>query len=210
MRKTYVVGGARNYANWMMTDCVPNMEDADLVCFTGGSDVMPAIYGKKCHPYTSFDITRDNEERHAFQLAQAMGKPMIGICRGSQLGCALSGGILVQHQSHPAIHDIYTPDGEVTVTSSHHQRMWPWKLPESDYRVLGWCNLSPFSWGENDQDDMKLLEDEDVNNLKEVEICYFPKTNFLGIQSHPEWQNLNSPSIKYFRNLLNAFLAKDL
>lgn len=205
-RKIYVVGGDREYANWCEGTLVNNMEEADIVLFTGGEDVTPELYGKKRHRTTSNNRMRDAEEVMEFRRAEEMGKAMLGICRGSQFLCAMAGGELVQHQSHPPYHDITTDDGrKITVTSSHHQRQYIQKLSPDKVKLIAWAeHLSPFAEGEHEGD--KLDEE------KEVEIAYYPEIKALGIQSHPEWaypagNEWQDKYIAYCRELLNQYLS---
>src|SRR6266702_4767702 len=68
-KNIYVVGGDVSYINWMQGQSVSKMEDADLVVFTGGEDVDPAIYGDLPHPTTRFNTKRDTYEIAEFQKA---------------------------------------------------------------------------------------------------------------------------------------------
>lgn len=207
-RNIYVADswGSSSYANWMQGQIVTNIKDADLVVFTGGEDVNPALYGKQAHPSTSFNANRDRREMAEYKTALELNKPMIGICRGAQLFCALNGGILIQHQDNPSyLHNIYTYDGEkLPMTSMHHQAAYPFYLPRENYKILGWTNdLSSFHYGQNYQ--------EELYPPKECEIILFPKTQCLGIQGHPEMiRSNNSKTINYLQNLLNKFLAKEI
>lgn len=210
-RKIYVVGWGYSYINWMEGEPCVSMEKSDLVVFTGGEDVWPWLYNRKTHTSTSCNPERDRREINEFQKALRLGKPMVGICRGSQFLCVMAGGILVQHQSHPGIHDIFTACGKnVTVTSTHHQRQYPWDIDE--FNLIGWCYLSPYSWGEDGEDlsintiDVGSEAEGIQGNLPEVEIAIYPKIKALAIQSHPEMQDLNGPSIAYFRDLLTRFI----
>lgn len=205
-RKIYVVGGDNEYANWCEGELVKDMAEASIVLFTGGEDVLPELYGKKKHPTTHFNRWRDAEEIDKFRQAEEMGKSMLGICRGAQFLCVMSGGELVQHQQHPGRHNVTTDDGRtIMVTSTHHQRQYIQKLSPDKVKLLAWAeHLSPFAYGESDED--KLDED------KEVEIAFFPETKALAIQSHPEyvypardaWQE---KYIAYCRELLNKYLG---
>jgi len=205
-RKIYTVGGDVGYANWMEGQLVRNMEEASIVLFTGGEDVLPDLYGKKAHRTTSYNRRRDAEEVVAFRQAQEMGKAMIGICRGAQFLCVMAGGELVQHQSHPGVHNITTDDGRVIkTTSTHHQRQYIQKLPPDKVKLLAWAeHLSPYAFGENDEDRL----DED----KEVEIAYYPEIKAIAIQGHPEYvytcrDEWQEKFIAYCRELLNKYLS---
>lgn len=206
MRKIYVVGDSIDYANWCEGQLTRKMEDANIVIFTGGEDVTPELYGKKAHPTTHYNRSRDAREVQQFKLAREMGKPMLGICRGAQFICSMAGGTLVQHQSHPSLHNVKTNDGRtIRVTSSHHQRQYIQELGEDKAQLIAWAeHLSPYAYGESDKD--KLDED------KEAEIVYYPHIKALGIQSHPEWafpcdEEWQFTYIAYCRELLNKYFS---
>ena len=187
---------------------VREMEEADLVVFTGGEDVTPYLYGAKPHKATYYNYDRDEAEIDAFIDARKLNKKIIGICRGAQLLCVLAGGTLVQHQQHPFYHEVHTSEGEaIRVTSAHHQRMYPWGRRQPEFELLAWAeNLSPFSHGSSPDDDMR--------GKPEAEICLFPTINSLAIQSHPEmvfpllfpWEHR---FIGYCRQLLDVHMAAE-
>lgn len=184
--KIYVVGCGTHYTNWMDGIVVNTIEEADLVCFTGGEDITPSLYGEKHNPTTYSSYKRDLREIDEFKLAYRLNKHLIGICRGSQFLCVMSGGKLVQDQDNPwHIHDIETFDGNVIpVTSTHHQAQYPWNLPKDKYKILGWSkNISPYHDG-------AIQDKEIVNGVvednKEVEVVYYPETKALALQGHPE------------------------
>ncbi len=178
-----------NYSNWIQgSENVKDPEKADLIMFSGGTDVGPYLYGDKHGMYTdNSDFSRDKKEKILFDWAVSEKKPMLGICRGSQLLCALSGGKLIQHQlqkTSNGMHKVLTKDGgEIMITSSHHQAAFPYLMKEEDYEVVGWTlDQSPYHLNG---------EDEEISNqpFKEVEICFYNKTKALGIQGHPEWMS---------------------
>ena len=63
---------------------VQNLEDADVVVFTGGADINPAIYGKKVHESTYFSDYRDKYEIEAWNNMRP-DQLAIGLCRGLTL-----------------------------------------------------------------------------------------------------------------------------
>lgn len=209
--KVYIVGGGKGYANWLEPTFVNRMEEASLVMLTGGSDVSPSLYGKHAHPTTSTNYDRDVEEVEEFKKAKEFGIPMLGICRGSQAICAFSGGLLVQDSDHPYIHKIMTNDNRMlTTNSTHHQRQAPFNLPTDKYEILAWAvdrdgveGISPYSFGESDEDDM--------SGQKEVEICFYKDFSALAIQPHPEmlWpprEDWQKEFIDYCRELVEKYL----
>ena len=115
------------------------LSDNDVVLFGGGSDISPTIYNKICNPVTGATnklSNRDEIEVEVFKQGSKAGSKFVGICRGAQLLCALSGGYLVQHvDNHASLegHDILTNDGRVmNVSSSHHQMMVPFDVPHDN------------------------------------------------------------------------------
>lgn len=183
MRKIFVVGSSVGYANWMKGELVEDMKDADLVVFTGGEDVHPSFYWDVIGKYTYCNLKRDIIELEHWNKAVELNKRIIGICRGAQFACALSGGVLIQHQNnHKAVHPIKTFDGKIIdVTSDHHQAQFPYLMDEDQYKLLAFTEgMSSIHWnGKN----------EEISNGRflEAEIVYYPKTKALGIQGHPEW-----------------------
>jgi gamma-glutamyl-gamma-aminobutyrate hydrolase PuuD len=204
-RKIFVVGIAGGYTNWTQSERTYDMKKADVVMFTGGEDINPALYGKESHPFTSCNPVRDAFEVNAFKQARDLKKPMIGICRGAQLLCVMNGGLLVQHQTDEYfLHYIRTYDNQkdILTSSCHHQAAFPFKLPEKKYKILGWTEgLSKIHQGIDWKDDM--------NPPVECEVVFYPKWRCLGIQGHPEmmfYREGLEDSVKYFQNLLTTFL----
>ena len=90
MKKVYVVGSAKHYANFITgVKLVDDIDTADIVMFTGGEDVTPALYGAKAHPATYCDPERDEYETEMFKKVRS-DQFVIGICRGSQFLCVMN------------------------------------------------------------------------------------------------------------------------
>lgn len=82
MKKVYVVGNAKHYADFITgVKLVEDIEKADIVLFTGGEDVDPSLYGCKKHPTTFSNIQRDLEEKEIFEKVKP-NQLCLGICRG--------------------------------------------------------------------------------------------------------------------------------
>ena len=185
-------------------------DDFDLLCFTGGTDINPAIYKARRHPYTQTpDYGRDDFEVGLFQYAKMRGKPMVGICRGAQLLCALNGGRLFQHvtghgQSHEATVQFPGMEEEtMVVTSSHHQMMD--LAGHGDAQVLGWANLLSTTYENGDGALPKSLWPK-----REIEVAYFPSTRSLAHQPHPEWMTPDAPYRQFFFQTVVAMLEGGL
>ena len=111
---------------------------ADMIIFTGGEDINPAYYGEKMVHMNGFNKRRDDIEEFIFRAAIQYKVPkLLGVCRGHQLICALSGGKLFQDISaqtkagHAYKHDLtFLNNGGVirefftTVNSMHHQGVY--------------------------------------------------------------------------------------
>lgn len=129
--KAAIIDGGVQYRELFIKmgfDVVHAIEDADVVCFTGGEDVDPFFYGHPVHHTTYFSTVRDRREKEAFESLLARQIPMVGICRGAQFLNVMSGGTMYQDCSlHTRPHNIICNEtGEVIlVTSTHHQMMKP-------------------------------------------------------------------------------------
>lgn len=85
MKCVYIEDGSAAYRALFMAlgyAITTDFAEASLVCFTGGADVSPDMYGDKAHRYTQNDEWRDAKEERLFAEAGARNIPMVGICRG--------------------------------------------------------------------------------------------------------------------------------
>lgn len=135
-----------NYSSWIPNSVrVDSMDGADLVLFKGGADVDPSYYGESKHPLTQCNPERDAYEKQIYDAAKAMGKKMLGICRGSQFLSTMNGAKLHQHiEGHGGPHMCYTIDadgneGEIpSITSTHHQCLDLDSVKDrEDFQLLG-------------------------------------------------------------------------
>ena len=193
-RKIYASYGHTYEANWLLAlgfSLTSNIDNADVVVFGGGKDVDPGWYNEKKGRYTCTPTDRDKREREDFERVQdyrKMGREIlsVGVCRGAQLGCVLSGGKLIQDVSnHTMSHTISTYDKqEYYVNSLHHQMLYPYNkdMDRKNYKILAWSTKN-VSGRYLDGWDKSIWTPE---GFKEIEIAYFINTNFLAIQSHPE------------------------
>ena len=174
------------------------LTDIDLVCFTGGTDVNPFLYGQKRNLHTSHpDILRDNNEPLIFHEAIDRDIPMTGICRGSQFLCVMNGGSLFQHvTNHGQPHFMSTIDGEeIVVSSSHHQMMRP-----KHGKILGWCDpISNVYQTEKDEGEVRRLSIE-------PEAVLWKKSRCFVVQYHPEWMDDNSEAVEFYFKHLESIL----
>lgn len=205
MRKIYVSDGQNSYANWMDGKLTKNIEEADLLLLTGGSDISPRLYNEPTGSRTWANERRDAMEVEAYYKAKELGIKVFGTCRGLQLLTALNGGRLIQHMQHPGSHKITLFDGqEVAVNSLHHQMCYPFNLDKTKYKILGFSNsISPvYLDGEDKQ--IELPE-----NFVEPEIIMFNE-NEMGVQYHPEMMPRNVDGFKATKELFEKFMNNEL
>lgn len=206
MKKVCIVNGNAEYRalfqsmGFAITDALLG---ADLVCFTGGADVTPAMYGDNQHHTTYNNSRRDEDEHQLFLIAQHQSIPMVGICRGAQFLNVMSGGRMYQHvEKHCVSHDITDLNtGEsVFVTSTHHQMM----MPSDKAKLIASSSLQ----GSREWFDGNVAK-RDISNT-DIEIVFYQHTNALCFQPHPEmYQNSDfyAPMRKYFSTLVNDYLG---
>jgi gamma-glutamyl-gamma-aminobutyrate hydrolase PuuD len=169
-----------------------------LLVLWGGEDISPAMYHQKnmwSHA-TGYPSKRDLNERELVLEAIKQEIPILGICRGAQLLCALHGGSLWQHVhghsrgDHPIIYG-----EEVLITNScHHQMMRP-----KGGEVLA---FSPCLHLAKYKDAPDPVDDED-----EPEIVFWEETKSLAIQGHPEWSQPDQDLYKLTKQLLKEKLS---
>lgn len=176
----------------------------DLIIFTGGADVNPRYYAENLGKFTSCNTERDDVD---FEVAQTFRSiPKLGICRGSQFLTVQAGGKLIQHVTgHTQSHPITTRRGnEYKMTSTHHQMCYPYDI--NGYKLLAWSTRyrsATYLDGNN-------KEIELPGNFLEPEIMYYPNTNALAIQGHPEFGNCPKETSEFCIKLVEKLLKGEL
>ena len=110
---------------------------ADAVLLPGGGDLAPAAYGQVVAHEAVYDV---DEVQDQFDLAAARwaldtGRPLLAVCRGTQVVNVLLGGDLVQHMDdphRPVTHRVGIEPGStlqaavgdsVSASCYHHQQL---------------------------------------------------------------------------------------
>lgn len=182
------------------------LDDVTALLLWGGEDISPSIYGQKpfqgryCGP--KLPSVRDRTEIDLANEAIRRSIPIIGICRGAQMMCALSGGGLFQHvNGHTGrFHTLIRDDGtEIDSNSLHHQMM---DLRKVDHRLIAWTPepLSHTYCVENGEAEPPE---------KEPEIAWIPKSKALCIQGHPEFLEVDNPFVKYCLELTEQYVVNN-
>lgn len=180
----YIKSGRNAHNDPGNQELFDEMNNVDALLIWGGEDISPSLYGESVASETHATENlsrRDMDEVRACLNAIDAGKPIIGICRGAQLLCALAGGKLVQHVSgHGMSHQIRTYDQKMMRTTSvHHQMMWPWAVK---HRIL--------AWADEKRSNVYVFNKEHrlaTTVHLEPEVVWFPEIKGLAIQGHPEF-----------------------
>jgi len=183
-------------------------EKIDLVLFIGGEDITPQYYNENIGSKTKTNIERDKYEKE-YLFNRFRNVPKLGICRGAQALTVWSGGKLIQDvEGHAtgSLHEIemstpYT-DSIYKITSTHHQMMYPFEMSEDNFIILGYSKYFLSN---------KYLNGNDTNidlpkDFVEPEIVFYPKTNSLCIQGHPESANCPQHTKEMIHILINYYL----
>lgn len=204
MRKVLIVGGGYSYQlmfEQLGWEIVQDLDQTDLVQFTGGEDVSPIYYGETPHPTTHYNPRRDEYEAGIYLACIERSIPIAGICRGGQFLNVMNGGKLIQHVSGHAIRTTHPCHSEllgkkVDVTSTHHQMM---VVGDGGY-LDGW-SYKLASRKETCPNGYTMV----VEQPYEPEVIYYEETNCLCFQPHPEHYGAVDTRSYYF-TCLNEFL----
>lgn len=197
-RKVFIVGGGNEYKKMFAKEgweIVDQLKDADLVQFTGGEDVTPALYNERPHKLTANNPVRDAKEAALFQWCIKNNKPMAGICRGGQFLNVMCGGEMWQHVEGHAMLGTHEAVDSLTgerfqVTSTHHQMM----RPSSEGMILIHANCSTFK---------ERMETNCTNTVfghrePDVEAVYYAEQKCFCFQPHPEFAGYDTLAARYF------------
>lgn len=168
-----------------------DLKEGDILVIWGGSDISPALYNKPVSRFTGATGApshRDRVEWALMQQAKTLNIPIIGVCRGAQMLCALAGGTLLQDvNNHGGTHVVETPTGYEFMTNSiHHQMMYPWKVKHEMLASI----RTPLATRHYDVENLVVIDEE-------PEYVYFPEVKGFAVQWHPEGMQVESPATQY-------------
>lgn len=162
-----------------------SIEDADLLCFTGGEDVDPRLYGEEPIKGTYFSVTRDERECDIFAKAVELSKPMFGICRGMQFLHVMNGGKLYQDvDRHGFAHPLTLLDGTRTTwfaSSMHHQMC----IDNATTFPLAFAPGHSKRYESYDAESKTTRTFSTDTNL-DLEAAAYPNIRAIAVQGHPE------------------------
>lgn len=213
LAKVYVQGAAfagvtkATFREERKYDIVNNLNDSDIVVWTGGEDIFPGLYGEDPIPGTYFSKHRDESDVRAVNEAVKQRKFLVGICRGAQLLNVIpNGGRLWQdvdgHESciHKALDCI---SGQwIKINSVHHQAL----RVTDEAEIICWALESTQKQAQNDN----WVKPQDVTSIpeqdKDIEAVWYPKTRSFLFQGHPEFGH--PPTTEYFFSLMDKYYWK--
>jgi gamma-glutamyl-gamma-aminobutyrate hydrolase PuuD len=180
------------------------LQPNDILVVWGGGDIHPSLYDKGRSRFSgAYELPskRDITEWDLMQRAKELDVPIIGVCRGAQMLCALAGGFLIQHvQNHGGRHMVVTNDNQsFAVNSIHHQMLYPFNI---EHEMVAWCptNLS----------DVHYDVDTDIPMPVEPEFVYFPQIKGFAIQWHPEMLAIEAAANQYVINFINQRVKENV
>lgn len=207
--KVFVVDGDLQYYRMFKDEgwrVVGAMDEADMIQFTGGADVSPALYNQHEHPRTGAWPDRDKREQLIFRWAIEHAIPMAGICRGGQFLNVMCGGSMWQDVNNHATGGLHLavdkrwPDLQFYVTSTHHQMMVPGPQAEIVLTAAE-CTLrercSPLS-------QVQIIE-QAPGNGEDIEAVFYKQEDAFCFQPHPEYR-LSAPKLaKFYFDYIDEF-----
>ena len=185
------------------------VEDNSVLIIWGGGDISPTLYNHGVSKLTGASEDPSGRDLYELDLARHAvdrGIPIIGICRGAQLMCAVSGGYLIQDVTgHTSAHDMTViQTGEILKTSSlHHQMMYPWEIEHKMIAVSTQNRSRRYVTHPLESHEDILIE---ALPYDEPEIVWFPKTKSLAIQGHPEFMSMNDPFVNFCFDLVKKYV----
>lgn len=200
-----IVDGNTEYSSMFASKgwkVVSDIKDADLVQFTGGSDVYPPMYNCAVHPKTKFNSARDHREKILYEKALGLGIPMAGICRGGQFLNVMNGGTMWQDvNNHTMSHDVIDNiTGDVfKATSTHHQMMKPHQTGKTILSALV-CTRREFV------DRSGAIHVIHRDDMEDIEAVLYEETGCFCFQPHPEFYGQKELSDRYIEYLKEYIL----
>jgi GMP synthase-like glutamine amidotransferase len=182
-------------------------KDSVLIIW-GGGDISPTLYGHGVSARTHGTDIPSNRDLIEWDLARTAvreGIPIIGICRGAQMMCAMSKGSLIQditghHQSHEI--EVLKTNETMITSSLHHQMMFPWNIEHKMIAVSRPTRSNHYITRPKE-----AKEDVYVTDVPcEPEIIWFPQTKSLCIQGHPEFLGVQSRFVQFCFELVSTYV----
>ncbi len=100
------------------------VERLDALVLSGGKDINPVAFGQTNYSSTGCDIVRDYTELALLDAFIQAGKPILGVCKGHQLG-AMYFGLSNFQQDLVNTHELHQQIGHEMARSEPCHKIWP-------------------------------------------------------------------------------------
>ena len=185
-----------------------DLRAGDVLLVWGGEDISPSLYnqGRSRYSGASEELSwRDAVEWNLMRRAKELNIPIIGVCRGAQMLCALAGGMLYQHvNNHGGSHRVNTYDGQSFVTNSmHHQMM---AVEGTKHKVLAWTEPRSDGYYYRPKNGAEIVLRKKQGNI-DPEFVHFTDVNGYAIQWHPEMTNYPDSGTDYVLQYLRQHIG---
>lgn len=182
------------------------MEHVQALILSGGHDVDPHLYGEELKPNIG-EIwpARDHFDMLLLKIAEKMGKPILGICRGAQIINVAHGGSLYQDVAYRNEQTLKHDQGHTPDLPTHGVRVKEGSLLA---KTLGKTEFLVNSFHHqlikniaSDLIEVARASDGVPEGLENKE------GTILAVQWHPEMLHKN-PDTKYMNNLFKFLVEK--
>ena len=181
-------------------------ERLDGLVVAGGTDIDPVLYGQSNVAARRVDPDRDRLECELIRWAVAVGKPLLGICRGMQLLSVALGGTLHQEAStaYPGFKPVSGLYRQLTLRRPVHviKKGWVSSLLGTGRKTHLVNSLHHQAVAELAPELEAVVIDEH-GLIQAVELVR--KDSFaVGVQWHPELMPHSAVQMSFFRALVGA------
>lgn len=201
-------------AKELLNKNLPKLESANVIVFTGGSDINPEYFNdplsdedKKKFKTSWPDNNRDYIEHEYFKKARELKLPIFGICRGIQLINCILGGSLYYDLEEQTNSDKHTENPE-RISYYHDiefdENSWA-------YKELGCKKIENMS-SRHHQAVKKVAPSLKISAIAKDGVVEFleskdPKDKIALIQGHPEFMEFENVNTEFTDKMI-AFLKK--
>ncbi|MGT2887388.1 gamma-glutamyl-gamma-aminobutyrate hydrolase family protein [Streptococcus didelphis] len=172
----------------------------DKLILIGGQNVDPKFYHEEKSIITDdFYLERDIFEMALIKAAIKQGKPILGICRGTQLMNVYLGGSLNQAiENHWQLEPINVVTHQITISpTSVLQPIYGEKTMVNSFHRQSIKELAK---------DLTVIATDSEDATIEAVVAHTSKLSFLGVQWHPELTQVSrEEDIALFRYFINEF-----
>lgn len=182
------------------------MEHVQGLILSGGHDVDPHLYGEELLPQIG-EIwpMRDHFDMLLLKIAEKMGKPILGICRGAQIINVAHGGSLYQDITYRSEKTFKHEQGHTPDLPTHRVKveagsLLAQTLGETDFLT----NSFHHQLIKTVAHDLKAVAKTDDGVVEGLEN---QTGNLLAVQWHPEMLHRNQ-HVKFMNNLFKFVIEK--